>query len=405
MKIEEIEVTTLLYEYPSDQGFQFAGGYCTGRVSSLIRVVTENGITGVGSVYSHPDLVRTIVQRNLRGLLVGRDPMEIEEIWQRCYNVTRWYGRKGAAISTLGGVDTALWDIRGKVLGKPIYELLGGTRAKIPVYASGLLWKEDPAELGREAERYLGQGFRAMKMRLGRNYAYDCEALRIVRQAIGLRNDLMIDGNSRYSLSQAERLIPEFRARNIFWLEEPFPPEDLESFLRLRPKLSIPLAAGENEFGVQGFRELIDRRVVDIVQPDCSRAGGITECRRIGELAAQHGLRVATHTWSDAVALVANMHLIASLPNGLMVEMDRTGNLLIDELLQEPLAVTDGEVSLPQAPGLGVELNEEVVDRYALPPGSQVPDGNYSDVVFGGTSYTPAGPYDAPAEIKPAHRN
>jgi D-galactarolactone cycloisomerase len=401
LKIKDIDVITLLYEYPSGKGFQFACGHCTGRLSSLIRVSTDAGIVGVGSVYSHPDLVRTIAEGVLGGMLVGCDPLEIEEIWQRCHNVTRWYGRKGAAISALGGLDTALWDIRGKVLGKPLYKLLGGERESVPAYASALLWKEDPKELGYEAERHLAEGFRAMKMRLGRNYEYDSAALHAVRQVIGPKNDLMIDGNSRYTLAQAERMAPEFLTQGVFWLEEPFPQEDVESYRELRPKLGVQLAAGENEFGLQGFRELINQHVVDIVQPDCSRAGGVTECRQIGELAAQNGLRVATHTWSDAVALVANMHVVASLPNGLMVEMDRTGNPLIDELLEEPVKVRDGQVALPQAPGLGVELNYEVLERYSLPPGTAIPDGNYSDVIFGRAFYEPAGPYDGTRETKP----
>jgi D-galactarolactone cycloisomerase len=145
--------------------------------------------------------------------------------------------------------------------------------------------------------------------------------------------------------------------------------------------------------GLQGFRELIDAGAVDIVQPDCSRSGGITECRRIGLAAAERGLRVATHTWSDAVALVANMHLIASLPNGITVEVDRTGNPFIDDLLVEPLVVRGGEIALPTGPGLGIELDEDLVDRYTLPPGAPIPDGNYADMVFGRGQYVALAPY------------
>ena len=402
MKITEIEAITLLFNYPPGKGFNFACGYCTGRISSLIRVRTDAGLEGIGSVYSHPDLIRTVAEGVLQGMLVGCDPLDVEEIWQRCHNVTRWYGRKGAAVSALGGVDTALWDIRGKALGKPLYKLLGGERDALPVYASALLWKDDPAELADEAEHHLAAGFHGMKMRLGRNYDYDCAALRAVRQAIGPENRLMIDGNARYTLAQAERMAPEFDAHGVFWLEEPFPQEEVESYRMPKPKLNLPLAAGENEFGLPGFAELIGQQIVDIVQPDCSRAGGVTECRRIGELAAQSGLRVATHTWSDAVALVANLHVVASLPTGLTVEMDRTGNALIDKLLAEPLKVTRGQLALPQGPGLGIELNEEVVERYTLPRGTPIRDGNYSDVIFGQPYYQPAGPYDGAKAAKPA---
>jgi L-alanine-DL-glutamate epimerase-like enolase superfamily enzyme len=394
LKIKQIEVVSLRCEYPAGQGFQFAGGYCNGRLSCLVFVHTDAGITGVGSVYSHPGLVTAIVEDHLQPVLLQQDPLQVEELWDRCYRLTRWYGRKGVAVSALGGIDTALWDIRGKASGKPICELLGGKRRRVPAYASALLWKDDPAELGQEAARHLTDGFVAMKMRLGRSYEYDRNAVRIVREVIGPHNRLIIEGNARYNVSQAERIAENYRAAGVFWLEEPFPPEDIDSYVALRPNVGLPLAAGENEFGVQGFRELLDRGIVDIVQPDCSRTGGITECRRIGVLAAQYGLRVATHSWSDAVAIVANMHVIASIENGITVEIDRTGNALIDELLETPLRVVDGEVAVPQGPGLGIEINEAALERFRLPKGAAIPDGNYSDMVFGPDYFTPAGPYD-----------
>ena len=401
MKITTIEVITLRHEYPAGQGFQFAGGYCNGRLSCLVLVHTDAGLTGLGSVYSHPGLVTSIVEDHLQPVLLNQNPLQVEQLWDCCYRLTRWYGRKGVALSALGGIDTALWDIRGKVAGKPISELLGGNRRHVPAYASALLWKDTPDELGREAARYLAQGYRAMKMRLGRSYEYDRAAVRIVREVIGPDNRLMIEGNARYNVAQAERIAADYRAAGVFWLEEPFPPEDLDSYLALRPKVGLPLAAGENEFGLQGFRELVDRGIVDILQPDCSRAGGITECRRIGALAAEHGLRVATHTWSDAVALVANMHLVASLPTGITVEIDRTANPFIDELLVAPLRVVDGEVAVPQGPGLGIELDLPALARFRLPKGVPLPDGNYSDMVFGRDYFTPAGPYDPEVATAP----
>ena len=398
MKITNIEVTNLRFTYPPGQRFQYAGGTCTGRLSSLIRVSTDEGIEGIGSVYSHPDLVRMIVEQQLRNLLIGEDPLEVEAIWDKNYRITRWYGRKGAAISALGGIDVALWDIRGKAAGRPIYQLLGAERHSVPAYASALLWKNDPAELADEAARHVSNGFRAMKTRLGRNYEYDLAGLQAIRDQIGPSNRLMVEGNARYSLEQAKRMLPHFREANAFWLEEPFTPEDVDNYLALRRDCKgLPLAAGENEFGVQGFRELMDgkmdQQLVDIVQPDASRAGGITECHRIGKLAADRGFRVATHTWSDAVALVANMHLIASLPTAITVEVDQTGNPFIEDLLAEPLKVVDGEIAMPQKPGLGIELNQETVERYALPADASTPEGNYSDMVFGHQHYAPAGPY------------
>lgn len=326
-------------------------------------------------------------------MFVGEDPLEVERLWEVGYALTRWYGRKGVAISALGGIDTALWDIRGKVAGRPLYKLLGAQRDRVPAYASALAWRERPSELAEEAARHLAAGFRAMKMRIGKTYEYDRTAVRVVRAAIGQEVSLMVDANSRFTLAHAERISSDLRANKVFWLEEPFPAENIASYVSLRPTPGIAMAAGENDFGVQGFRELIECGAVDIVQPDCSRAGGITECRRIALLAAQSGLPVATHTWSDAVALIANMHLVASLENGLFVEVDQTGNALISELTDEPLQVVDGEIALPRRPGLGIELNEVAIERYTVPKTCTVPEGNYSDMVFGRRHYARPEPY------------
>ncbi len=395
MKITHIEVINLRYEYPRGKGFRYAGGVATGRLTSLVRVRTDEGIEGIGSAYSNPDMVRSVAEGNLRDILIGDDPTQVEALWDKMYSITRWYGRKGAAMSALGAVDTALWDIRGKALGRPVYKLLGAQRDRVPAYASALLWREDVAELAAEAQSHLTQGYRAVKMRLGRSWDYDTRAVRAVREAIGPQARLMVDGSMRYAPDTALRLARELEAVQAFWFEEPFPPEEADAFAQLRPQVRVPLAAGENEFGVQGFKELIRAQALDIVQPDCSRSGGITECRRIGLMAQEHGLRVATHTWSDAVALVANMHLIASLPNGVTVEVDRTGNPMIDDLLTEPLVVREGEIALPDRPGLGIELNMDVVKALTLPAGVPIPHGSYSDMVFGKEHWTPAAPYGA----------
>ena len=383
MKIRDIDVVNLRFEYGPAQRFRYAGGVCTGRVTSLVRVRTDEGIVGLGSVYSHPDLVRTVVERQLRPALVGENPLEIERLWERCYALTRWYGRKGVALSAIGGIDIALWDIKGKAAGERICDMVGPAKERVPAYASGLLWKADVAELKDEARQHLDDGFWGMKMRLGRHADYDRAGLDAVRKVVGPDVRLMVDGNARYSLSEAVRMAPQFESAGVFWLEEPFPPEEPESFQALRPSLrGIPLAAGENEFGLQGFRELIDHDVVQIAQPDCCRCGGITEALRIAGHAQRRGVRIAPHTWSDAVALTANMHLVSACPAALTVEVDRTGNPFIDELLVGGPRIEEGFAVIPDGPGLGVELNEDAVARYTVPRGEPTPPGNYSDMVF-----------------------
>jgi D-galactarolactone cycloisomerase len=205
----------------------------------------------------------------------------------------------------------------------------------------------------------------------------------VVRQAVGPSVGVIVDASMRYTLDVAERMAGLLKELDVFWYEEPFEPEDIDSYVALRQRINVPIAAGENEFGVEGFRELLRAGAVDVVQPDACRAGGITACYRVGVMAAEYGASVGTHTWSDAVALTANAHVIAALSNGLSVEVDRTGNPFIDDLLVESLDVRDGLLHLSDAPGLGVELDQDTIDRYTLPPDRPIPDGAYSDMSFG----------------------
>lgn len=395
MRIADIEVINLHFDYPCRHGFRYAGGLVTSRVTSLVRVTTDNGTIGLGAAYAYPDLVRTIIEHHLKPLLLGDDPGETEALWDKMYHLTRWYGRKGVAIAALGALDIAFWDLRGKLLGQPIYRLLGGERGAVPAYASGLFWQDDVGLLEREAARHRSRGFRRVKMRLGRSEAYDVAAVEAARRGVGDDGDVIVDGSHRYTVETAERIGRVLAEKRVFWFEEPFPPEDIDSYTALRPRLAVPLAAGENDFGVQGFREMLRAGALDIAQPDACRAGGITESLRIGRLAAQTNARIATHTWSDAIALLANAHLVASLPNGVTVEVDQTGNLFIDELLTEPLRIEDGLLRLPDAPGLGIELNQAVVDRLAMPRDQLIPDGNYSDLIFGAEYLNVAPPYES----------
>jgi len=397
MRIDHIEVSNLRYEYPSQDAFMCAGGRCGVRVTTLVRVHTDTGHVGLGSVYSYPALAYLIIKQQLEPLLIGEDPTEVEALWQRMYRTTRWYGRKGVAMSALGGLDMAFWDLRGKAKGQPVWMLLGGERASCPAYASALLWK-DPPELASEAIRHISKGFRRVKMRMGHSEEYDTEAVRAVRQAIGPQNDLLVDASMRYNLPLAQRMARFLAEQGVFWFEEPFQPEDYESYAALRANVgaksgagrAVRIAAGENEFGAQGFAELIRMGAVDVLQPDASRCGGLSEVIRVARMAAAAGLEFATHTWNDALTVMANAQVVSAMPNGLTVEVDQTGIPFIDELLVEPLTVRDGQLQLSRAPGLGVELDERVVARHSMPDPLVIPDGFYSDMVFGKEHlYTP----------------
>ncbi|MDQ6709886.1 MAG: mandelate racemase/muconate lactonizing enzyme family protein [Candidatus Dormibacteraeota bacterium] len=397
MRIEDVEVINLRFDYPTGNGFRYAGGTVTSRVTSLVRVHTDSGLVGLGAAYSHPDLVRVIIEGNLRSHLIGEDPLQVEALWEKMYGLTRWYGRKGAALSAIGGIDIALWDLRGKAAGQPVYRLLGGERGVAPAYASGLFWQDDVAAIEQEAARHRQRGFRRVKMRLGRSEDYDVAAVAAARRGVGADGDVMVDGSHRYSAEVAERMGSVLAEHRVFWFEEPFPPEDLDAYVALRPRLTVPLAAGENEFGAQGFREIIRAGAVDIAQPDACRTGGITESMRVARLAAEHGVRIAPHTWSDAVAVMANAHVVASIPHGVTVEVDQTGNPSIDDLLSEPLRIEDGILQLPDRPGLGIELYQATVDRLAVPKDQLMLDGNYSDLTFGRQYYHAEPPYQTSA--------
>ncbi len=393
MRITDIEVKNLRFDYPDSGGFVYGGGRVNARVTSLVFVHSDDGQRGIGASYSHPDLVKLIVEQHLRPHLIGRDPVEVESLWKLMYDLTRWYGRKGVAVSALGGVDIALWDLKGKAAGEPLYRLLGGSTPRVKAYASGLFWADDVAALAAEAKRHVSHGFRGVKTRLGRNAEYDHAALHAIRNAVGEDVNIMVDGSHRYNQETAAQMVRELERVRAFWFEEPFPPEALDDFVQFRPTSEVPLAAGENEFGFQGFRELLRAGALDIVQPDCCRAGGITECKRIAHEADAHGIAVATHTWSDAVALIANAHVIASSPNGITVEIDQSGNPFVDALLTEPLVIDDGWLHLSDAPGLGIELDETTLERLSVGD-ALMQDGNYSDMIFGAEYFESPPPYD-----------
>ena len=243
MRINKVEVINLRYDYPAGLDMACAEGVMGSRLSSVVVVSTDAGLTGAGSAYSHPDLVRVIVERHLGPHLVGEDPSDVEALWDKMYSLTRWYGRKGAAISALGAVDVALWDIRGKNRGEPIYRLLGGTSPVVTAYASGLLWQDDLDAMAQEAADHVRAGFTLMKMRLGRTPEYDRAAVEAVLAAIEDKARVAVDGTHRYSLAEAIDLSSFLVERGVAWFEEPFhpkiwmrtPPCARGSTYRLRP--------------------------------------------------------------------------------------------------------------------------------------------------------------------------
>jgi len=394
LRIAEIEVFNLRFEYPEDLRFCYSGGVCTGRLTSLVRVTVENGLAGWGTVYSYPRLVKIIIEEHLKPFLIGQNISSIDYLWDRMYKLTRWYGRKGVAISAIGALDIAFWDLLGKAMGKPLYELLGAERHAVPAYASGLFWQDEVGALEQEARRHMDNGYYGVKMRLGRGQAYDQVALDAVHKGVGAEGAIMVDGSQRYEMETAVWLGKLLAEKDVVFFQEPFPPEEIVRYADLRQRISVPLAAGENEFGVQGFREVLENGALDILQPDVCRAGGITEVVRIAAMAKEINLPIATHSWSDAVAIIANAHVVAALSNGMMVEVDQTGNAFVEELLVEPLDIRDGLLYLPEEPGLGVEIDMNILQSLRIDDELAPLDGLYSDLIFGAGYLSPPTPYE-----------
>jgi len=304
----------------------------------------------------------------LKPLLIGMDPTEIDAIWDKAYvrGGHKEFGTRGIGVVALSGVDIALWDILGKVRGVPLYQLLGGKcRDKVPVYATAL-YPEESSRVAKRARGFAEQGFHGVKIKVGFDLDQDTRIVRAVREELGKDFVIMTDANQGYTLDVALKAADAFAECGAYWLEEPLFVEDIEGHATLREKGKTPIAVGENLHMCYAFENFIARGAVDFIQPDVARAGGITEIRKITAVAAKHKVPVSFHTWGDGVALAASVHLAAALQDCIVMELDYTYNPLREELLREPFKVLNGYLIPPEKPGLGIELNEEALERFAF---------------------------------------
>ena len=359
--------------------FAYSQKWFRHRTALLVKVMTDEGVTGWGECFSHDagPALAAMIEQVYKPLLLGKDALAREEIWEHLYNWTRDYGQKGSTVVAQSGIDIALWDILGKATGLPIYRLLGGPfRDRVEAYATGMYLTEealdDPSVLAKEAASYVEQGFGAVKMKVGFGLQRDVRFVEAVRHAIGDRVGLMIDANHAYDSATAIALGRAVQPYNIAWFEEPVVPEDVEGYRAVRQALDIPIAGGEAEFTRHGFRRLICDGAVDILQPDLCVAGGISEGRKIAALASAWHRRCLPHVWGTGIALATALHFIAALPEqppalnsaSLLLELDRTENPLRDHLLATPIQMEGSFALVPQGPGLGVEVDEGELERY-----------------------------------------
>jgi D-galactarolactone cycloisomerase len=314
----------------------------------------------------------------LKPLLIGMDALNTEKLWNDIYARFREHGQKGPLVDALSAIDIALWDIRGKYFKLPIHRLLGGPiRTHVPVYASGLFHRKDgsPEEyLADEARGYMSAGYKAVKLKVGFGIDSDVRAVKAVRQAIGPTPSLMIDANEAYDARTAITLGRRLEAFDIAWFEEPVPPEDLEGYIAVKNSQPIPVAGGEAEFTRYGFREILVRRAMDILQPDICAAGGFSECKKIVDMAHAFGIRVNPHTWGTPIAIAASLQLLAVLPDNPpalypippMLEYDLTEHGIREAMMTDSLRPVGGMISIPEGPGLGIDVDREIIKRFAI---------------------------------------
>ena len=369
MQITDVEAIVLRQATVDD-------GIADGSQDDLVVLVhTDEGITGIGEVDSAPDVVAALIRQDsshavahsLRSTLVGRDPLDVEGAWDAMYRGLIYVGRRGIGIHAISGVDIALWDIRGKALGKPVCELLGDVqRDRVRAYAS-MLMPDTTEETAERVTALRERGFTAVKLGwgpLGEDAEHDVRLAAAAKDAAGDGVDILIDAGLGYveDAKTAIGVARELEQLGIGWLEEPFVPDAYEAYAELADAVDLTIAAGEQDVTRWGFRELIERGHVDLVQPDVTRCGGITETLRIAALAAEYGVATVPHAWKSGIIKAASLHVNAVLPDALYQEYCVAETPINTTLTVERLPLeADGCITVPTAPGIGVTLDEDVV--------------------------------------------
>jgi len=302
------------------------------------------------------------------------DPFDVESLAERSYTDPYHFGGSVFVQSALSAIDIACWDIIGKAVGRPVYRLLGGTeRRSLLPYASTMYYTERDRPIGEPIEAALEEGFTAAKIKIGTGTDDDVKRVRTARQILGDDARLMVDMNGNYRPRQAVRTAKAIAEYDITWIEEPVPPENLSGYREIKQRIDTPLAAGEAHYGRFEFKRLIDDRLVDIVQPNLARCGGLSEARTITDMAMTENVAVRPHVWNSAVGLAAAVQFAASvspyphtrnIPEPMMVEFDRSPNPLRDDLLASPFDPSGGSLAVPQQPGLGIEIDTAELEAY-----------------------------------------
>jgi L-alanine-DL-glutamate epimerase-like enolase superfamily enzyme len=361
VKITQVAVNVV--RVPVEHAYVAGGRTVDANWHVLARITTSDGVEGVGYVvYPRPDLMTTIghAARELGQHLIGMSVLEPEAAWERLARRGDWVGPGGLLHCALTPLDVAVWDAAGKTLGQPLYRLLGGYRDRLPTYASDGLWYSlSPDELAASARRHVDAGFGAVKLRLGKEPTPEMEARRVraVRDAVGPDVRIMVDATESWSLTRAQRTGRILQDAGIAWLEDPVHHLDVAGLAELRRQLDVPIAAGEHLYHLDAFRTLLEARAVDVVILDLARVGGVTPWRKIAALAQAHRIPVCGHVVPEI-----QVHLLSAIPNGHLVEyVPRSAGILTSMP-----RIEHGELVAPQAPGLGLALDEAAVRRHQV---------------------------------------
>jgi L-alanine-DL-glutamate epimerase-like enolase superfamily enzyme len=342
----------------------------------IIKISTDSGLVGWGEVDGCPTVAKAIIEapvshtqvKGLRHILLGEDPMQTEYLWKKMYESTSYYGRAGAVIQAMAGVDLALWDLKGKALKQPIWALLGGRPTKLRAYSSNMFQMTTEATVVR-AKQAIDAGFTGIKFGwepFGRSdLALDLRYIEAIKAVTGSSVDFMLDVGHVWDAKTAIQRCRAYEPYSLAWIEEPLHPDDYVGYAALSTTAVQHIAAGEQECTVAGFETLIERGRINIAQIDLTRCG-FTQSRKIAAIAARNGIKVANHCFTTDINVAAALHLLASIPNALILEYGVEPGEIARSLARNPIRVEDGYVAVPHEPGLGVEPNQDVIERYLV---------------------------------------
>jgi L-alanine-DL-glutamate epimerase-like enolase superfamily enzyme len=349
-------------------------GANTKRDCVVVRVTADDGTVGYGEAHhgQNPTAMAEVVEKGLGSLVLGADPFDTEGIWARlCRQQVVTHGLGAGSVIALSGIDIALWDLKGKLLGQPVYRLLGGAKRKIRAYAGGLsLGFKPPEVLEGEVRRLVDEGYTAIKLRVGDHPRRDAERVGHIRRTFGDALDIAVDAATRYTPLDLPEVLAYCDKYRVYWLEEPFTPDNLQAYADLAKRTPVPIAAGENHYTRQAFRDLFSQGCITVAQADCTKAGGISEVKKIMDMAGAWHLWAAPHTSHTIISTAANAHLLSSLSNALIFEADVAGiNPFRTDLAGSAYNVVNGHIEPLDLPGLGLEIDEAVLAAHPGIPG------------------------------------